>query len=127
MADDQQPSIVVPEELKKKYPELISLILSSESMNDDERQYWVNILPIMTPEQVENLRQILQNEREQLNAIDSKYEKEMARAQPSRPIEDIRKERDERRRERRQSEGNHEEEERRKEEEILAAIDKLDA
>jgi len=46
-------------------------------MNDEERQYWVNILPIMTPEQVQNLKDILDNERKQLSAIDQKYAKEI--------------------------------------------------
>jgi hypothetical protein len=34
----------------------------------------VNILPIMTPEQIQNLREILDNERKQLAAIDAKYQ-----------------------------------------------------
>ena len=47
-------------------------------MNDEERQYWINILPIMTPEQVANLKQILNNEKSQLAAIDQKYSKEIS-------------------------------------------------
>ena len=47
-------------------------------MNDEERQYWINILPIMTPEQVANLKQILANEKSQLAAIDKKYSKEIS-------------------------------------------------
>jgi len=50
-------------------------------MNDEERQYWVNILPIMTPDQVANLKNILTNERQQLSAIDKKYGKEVAAVQ----------------------------------------------
>jgi isopropylmalate/homocitrate/citramalate synthase len=46
-------------------------------MNDEERQYWINILPIMTPEQIGNLQEILVSEREQLSAIDRKYSKEI--------------------------------------------------
>jgi hypothetical protein len=76
-AQVQGGGIVVPDELRQKFPDLIELILASESMNDEERQYWINILPIMTPEQVENLRGILVNEREQLAAIDRKYSKEV--------------------------------------------------
>lgn len=66
-------TLVIPDELKAKFPELIELILVSESMNDSERQYWMNILPVMTPDQVQNLTDILQNERKQLSAIDEKY------------------------------------------------------
>ncbi|MCK5021406.1 MAG: hypothetical protein KAS32_30625 [Candidatus Peribacteraceae bacterium] len=46
-------------------------------MNDEERQYWINILPIMTTEQIDNLKGILDNERKQLKAIDKKYAKKV--------------------------------------------------
>ena len=67
--------LIIPNELKKQFPELIDLITASESMNDEERQYWINILPIMTPEQLKNLREILTTERTQLAAIDAQYSK----------------------------------------------------
>lgn len=70
-------TITIPPELREKHGPLVELILGSESMNDEERQYWVNILAVMTPEQVENLRQILTNEKQQLAAIDKKYQKEI--------------------------------------------------
>jgi hypothetical protein len=66
--------LTVPPEVQAKFGELIELVKKSESMNDEERQYWVNILPIMTPEQIQNLREILDNERKQLAAIDAKYQ-----------------------------------------------------
>lgn len=71
-------TLVVPPETEQKFAEIIALIRSSESMNDEERQYWINILPIMTPEQVDNLRKILTTERDQLSAIDRKYTKEIS-------------------------------------------------
>lgn len=71
-------SLVIPPETLEKFGEIIALIQASESMNDEERQYWINILPIMTPEQVGNLRQILDNEKAQLAAIDRKYSKEIS-------------------------------------------------
>lgn len=88
MADDATPpstnppaaaggGLQVPAEVQAKFGELIELIKGSESMNDEERQYWVNILPIMTPEQVQNLREILTNEKQQLAAIDAKYAKDI--------------------------------------------------
>ena len=76
-ASQANSSLVAPEELRAQYPDLIQLILGSESMNDEERQYWVNILPIMTPEQIQNLRDILENEKQQLAQIDAKYSKEI--------------------------------------------------
>ena len=75
MTDDSSSNsgVTISDDLRKKYPDLIDLVLKSESMNDEERQYWVNILPIMTPEQVQNLRDILDNEKKQLADIDKKY------------------------------------------------------
>ena len=63
MPSAQSASLVIPDETKKKFPDLIKLILASESMNDEERQYWVNILPVMTPDQISSLRDILETER----------------------------------------------------------------
>ncbi|HRH93735.1 MAG TPA: hypothetical protein PKV72_04370 [Candidatus Peribacteria bacterium] len=70
--------LVVPPEVQEKFAALIELVKGSESMNNEERQYWVNILPIMTPEQLKNLEEILLNEKKQLAAIDEKYSKEVA-------------------------------------------------
>jgi hypothetical protein len=67
----------VSDDLKKQFPEIVALITGSESMNNEERQYWANILPIMTPEQIQNLKDILVNEKTQLQAIDAKYEKDI--------------------------------------------------
>lgn len=56
-----------PEELLKKddlsTQRLLNLILISESIDDDKRQYWFDIYPSMTTEQRENLHQILDTER----------------------------------------------------------------
>jgi hypothetical protein len=87
-------SLSIPDEVKQQFPELIDLITKSESMNDEERQYWVNILPIMTPDQIQNLKDILTNERSQLAAIDQKYEKEISQVgqeQFLKQVEDERK------------------------------------
>lgn len=85
MADIQQPAgtaasggLTIPPEIQQKFAPIIELIKGSESMNNEERQYWVNILPIMTPEQLKNLEDILVNEKKQLAAIDEKYSKEVA-------------------------------------------------
>lgn len=67
----------IPDDVRQNFPDLIALIEKSESMNTEERQYWVNILPIMTPEQQQSLRDILSNERDQLAAIDAKYSSEI--------------------------------------------------
>lgn len=70
-------SIVIPPEVQAQFADIIGLIVASESMNAEERQYWVNILPVMTPDQVQNLRDILLNEKNQLAAIDQKYSQDV--------------------------------------------------
>ena len=65
----------IPDETQAKFGALIELIKASESMNTEEKQYWINILPIMTEEQLKNLEDILVNEKKQLAAIDAKYTK----------------------------------------------------
>jgi hypothetical protein len=67
----------IPKVVVQKYPELIELIKGTESMNDDERQYWFQILPIMTDEQIAKFREILQNEKDQLAKLDKEYEQEL--------------------------------------------------
>lgn len=80
----------IPSDLQLKFPELLDLIVKSESMNDEERQYWIDILPIMTVEQITQLQGILQNERDQLAAIDAKYATEIEKInEAQRPLQDI--------------------------------------
>ena len=69
----------VPEKFLNQYPELVAMILRSESMNDSERQYWFNLTEVMNTEQVEKLRGILTRERQKLAEIEAKYG-------PSQPI-----------------------------------------
>ena len=56
----------VPQKTQDTFPELIEMIQKSESMDQEERQYWIDALPVMTPEQVENLRDILESEQRQI-------------------------------------------------------------
>ena len=65
----------IPEKLMQGDPELIDLIIRSESMNDSERQYWFNLTEVMNAQQVEKLRDILTRERQKLADIDAKYNK----------------------------------------------------
>ncbi len=80
MADQTTPPpatvLVVPPDTELRFAELLALIKGSESMNNEERQYWINILPIMTQEQLKNLEDILSSEKKQLAAIDEKYTKQ---------------------------------------------------
>ncbi|HVW67018.1 MAG TPA: hypothetical protein VHA78_04810 [Candidatus Peribacteraceae bacterium] len=65
--------LVIPQSTQEQFPELIALILHSESMNEEERQYWIDILPDMKEEQRTQLRDILVSERDQLADIDKKF------------------------------------------------------
>ncbi|MDP2395693.1 MAG: hypothetical protein Q8S84_07260 [bacterium] len=56
---------------------MVELILSTESMDDDERQYWFDILPSMTNEQVDRLFNILDTERKKLEKLEEKYQNEI--------------------------------------------------
>ena len=60
-----------------KYPELIKLILNTESMDDDERQYWFDIMPSMTDSQIDRLYNILETEKKKLEDLEVKYQKEI--------------------------------------------------
>ncbi|QOR61229.1 hypothetical protein ACM66Z_07150 [Sulfurovum sp. ST-21] len=63
--------------LLKKHALLVKMILATESMDDDERQYWFDILPSMTDRQTERLYNILETERRKLQELEKKYAKEI--------------------------------------------------
>ena len=67
----------INDELQVKFPELIKLIIATESMDDDERQYWFDIMPSMTDPQVDRLFDILETERKKLQDLEVKYQKEI--------------------------------------------------
>ena len=67
----------ITDELQAKYPELITLIIATESMDNDERQYWFDIMPSMTDTQVDRLYDILETERKKLSELEVKYQKEI--------------------------------------------------
>jgi hypothetical protein len=60
-----------------QYAELVNLILVTDSMEDDERQYWYDILPSMTDEQIDRLFNILETERKKLENLETKYQDEI--------------------------------------------------
>lgn len=56
-------------------PDLVVLILNSRSLaKKEEKQSWFNLIPIMNPEQIEKLRDILTRERDKIAEIEAKYE-----------------------------------------------------
>ncbi|PZM81965.1 hypothetical protein DLH72_04670 [Candidatus Gracilibacteria bacterium] len=67
----------ISEEIQANYPDLVQLIIKTESMEDDERQYWFDIMPSMTNEQIDRLFNILDTEKRKLEALEEKYKKEI--------------------------------------------------
>lgn len=65
---------IIPRLVRETFPDLIKLIYETESMNAEEREYWMQILPIMTEEQIKKFRDILVNEKKQLEKLDREYE-----------------------------------------------------
>lgn len=76
---EAESKYIIPALVREKFPDLVKLIYETESMNEEEREYWMQILPIMSEEQIVKFRDILVNERNQLQKLDTEYEQEMAR------------------------------------------------
>ncbi len=137
MADDSTPTgaqgqakaqasasagLAIPPGIQEKFGPLLELIKASESMNNEERQYWINILPIMTAEQLKNLEDILMNEKKQLAAIDEKYSKEVSALGDGVSLETMEKSLKEKRKQRTDQERNAADQEQQKEKDILEQI-----
>ena len=115
----------IPQTAQDKYPDLIELIINTESMNDEERDYWFQILPIMTDEQITKFRGILVNEKEQLAKLDQEYEEEIERLNEKHLIEWQEFETKQKREKIKKAETTHEEAESEEEERILDELEKL--
>lgn len=74
---EAEKKYIIPKLIREKFPDLVKLIYETESMNAEEREYWLQIMPIMTEEQIVKFRDILVNEKEQLAKLDKEYENEM--------------------------------------------------
>ncbi len=71
---------IVPKLVREKFSDLVKLIYETESMNGEEAEYWLQIMPIMSEEQIVKFREILVNEKNQLDKLDKDYEAEMNKA-----------------------------------------------
>ena len=67
----------IPAIVLEKYGDLVAKIKRTESMTKEEREYWFQILPIMTEEQVTRLNQILEEEATQLAKLDADYKEDL--------------------------------------------------
>lgn len=115
----------IPDLVREKYADLIDLILQTESMNDEERQYWFHILPIMTVEQVNKFRGILVKEKEQLSKLDKEYEEELKRINETKIASEKSQQSAQKRKELRAQEKKNEEEEKKQEENILKKLSEI--
>lgn len=70
-------TFTILEEVQSQYPELVKLVLGTESMDNNEKQYWFDILPSMTDEQVDRLFDILETERHKLEELELRYQEEI--------------------------------------------------
>lgn len=68
---------VISDEIQAQYNELVQLILATDSMDDNERQYWFDIMPSMTDEQIDRLFNILDTEKKKLQELETKYQEEI--------------------------------------------------
>ena len=64
---------IVPKLIREKFPDLIKLIFETESMNTEEREYWLQIMPIMSEDQITKFQGILLNEKNQLAKLDQEF------------------------------------------------------
>ncbi len=77
----------VLDEIQAQYAELVKLVLNTESMDDQEKQYWFDIMPSMTEEQIDRLFDILETERRKLEELEIKYQQEMKKLNETHLIE----------------------------------------
>ena len=124
-SDDAVVTLSIPKALLEQHPELIGLIRQSESMNNKERQYWINIIPVMTEPQINNLLQILRTERKELDAIDKKYADQVASIASKEKVRQTQLKVEKKRRVRVEDEAKHHQEATETAEDILDAIENL--
>jgi len=67
----------ISDELQVNFSELIKLVLNTESMDDEEKQYWFDIMPSMTDDQIDRLYNILETEKRKLEELEVKYQQEI--------------------------------------------------
>lgn len=77
---DDKTNLTVPADIAARFGPLVELIKQSRSMDQSERQYWIDVLPIMSEDQIQNLQNILDNEKKQLAQAQAAYSEGMQTA-----------------------------------------------
>jgi len=70
-------TFVIQKHINEIYSELVQLVLNTEAMDNDEKQYWFDIMPSMLDEQIDRLYDILETERVKLADLDTKYQEQI--------------------------------------------------
>jgi len=60
-----------------QHPELVQLILTTASMDAQEKRQWIGLLPTMTPQQRAKLTEVLETEKRKLEELDRKYQQDI--------------------------------------------------
>jgi len=122
----KQVEFEIPKIVQDNYPKLVELIKEARSMNNEEKQYWFRILPVVQKEHIKKLFKILITEKKELDKIDNEYKNNLRKLNESKNTFDI--EALKKKSEARQKlEAEHEKDEELLEEEILKEIDASDA
>lgn len=64
----------VEDAIQVQYPELIDLLLQTESIDSNDKQDWLDLLPSMTDDQIDRLFNILMTERIELQQLELQYQ-----------------------------------------------------
>lgn len=65
--------LFIPNETQNNFPKLVQLIIHSQSMDNNERNYWFDKIPIMKKSELAELLNILETEKKKLEEINLKY------------------------------------------------------
>ena len=122
---NEEDTLVIPEETSANFSELVSMVKESRSMDTEERQYWIDVLPIMADDQIENLRDILDNEKKQIAEASKGYQEGMKKATDKAVATFDTEAYNEKKRIRVEAETAHEEEEKENEANLLAELENL--
>jgi len=122
----KQVEFEIPKIVQDNYPKLVELIKEARSMNNEEKQYWFRILPVVQKEHIKKLFKILITEKKELDKIDNEYKNNLRKLNESKDTYNVEalKQKSEARK---KLEAEHEKDEELLEEEILKEIDASDA
>ena len=75
---------IIPETMNNVVKELI---LNTDTMDDEEKQYWFDIWDSMNESQQKRLEEILQTEKDKLEALDKKLQEKLYNLELNNPQE----------------------------------------